>query len=491
MRRKVRKAVSYLLVAAMAVGLGACGSQVEEADGPGGGTATEMQQNDGETIVAGTEEDDEKTDSKEDSSPVEIDENIGGTLTVSVYEADEWLRAAASEFMIQHPEVTVVIHDFKNGTDLDIYSDSGVGDSGSRPTGQTREDYISQLNTQIMSVQAEDLILTSSGIPIERYIQMGVFEDLTPYLQSAGEITEEDYYMNIFDACRAKDGGLYQFPLSVMAVPLMEFNAELMENTGVSIPEDTDRISWREALDLAEEMCDQSTLPNTFMVEPHSIVGNIFTKASMDAMNYQTGKVEFDRERMMTILDTYGELSGYQKLPDDWSWEETAYLPFSISYRQDWEWAVDAVCHPDSYIVKQWEQDDGKVYLCPYYALDFGINAASENKGTAWAFLKFLASEQIQTLPSLPWAGINKAGLRARVDGALSSGGYGDFSEEQKQAILQQLEQWILMINAYRQEDTDLIILTESVLAEFTAGNRSAEETLDDLQYKLEQFMSQ
>ena len=413
-----------------------------------------------------------------------------GELTISVYQSDEWLEVAVEKFEELHPDVKISVHSFYSEENPDMYSSGGEGDMGVRPTGQTREDYIARLNTQIMSGEAEDLIVTSLGIPVEKYIQMGVFEDLSPYLEKSEEINEENYYMNIFEACRAKDGGLYQFPLSAMAVPLMVFDTELMEDTGVKLPEGTNRVTWREGLDMAKEMYDTTTLPGTYMPDANAVVGNLFSKAAMDAIDYKEGKVEFNRERMLDLLKVYVELADY-KTDTQQSSEDVNHVPFRIAYRPDVEWALDIVAYGMPVEACQWEYDDGKVYLCPYYALDFGINSASPNKDTAWEFLKFLVSDEIQTLPSLPWAGVNRKGLQARVKGALGTNEETEYTEEQKQAVFELVEKWVMEIDAYRQEDTDLITLTEGVLAQFKDGNLSAYETLDDLENKLTQFMSE
>lgn len=473
---KIRqKIVSCLLITAMAGSLAACGGGTAEGSREAGGSSKEAE----------TGKDAESSE----EVPESVEETeISGEVTISVYQSDEWLEVAVEKFEKLYPDVKISVHSFYDEENSDMYSSGGVGDTGARPTGQTREDYIAGLNTQIMSGEAEDLILTSSGIPIEKYIQMGVFEDLSPYLEKSKELNEENYYMNIFDACRAKDGRLYQFPLSAMAVPLMEFSTDLMEDTGVRLPEGTSRISWRKALDMAKEMYDTTTLPSTYMPSAHSVVGNLFTKAAMDAIDYTEGTVKLDRERMSALLQVYVELADYKDMSawDPYS-EEIIYVPFNIAYRSDVEWAIDIAVYDMPVEVCQWEYDDGKVYLCPYYALDFGINSASENKDAAWEFLKFLVSEEIQTLPSLPWAGVNKKGLQARVNGNIGT----ECTEEQKQAVFELVENWVMEINAYRQEDTDLITLTEGVLAQFRDGSLSAEETLNDLENKLMQFMSE
>lgn len=412
-----------------------------------------------------------------------------GELTISVYKAEEWLITAAKMFEEKNPGVKISIHNFyDDSTEVDIYSDSSVASGAAVPVGQTREDYIAQLNTQILSGEAEDLIITSIGIPVDRYISMGVFEDLSPYLGQSEEINEENYYMNIFDACRTKNGGLYQFPISAMAVPLMCFDNKLMENTGVHIDKSMNSINWRESLDLAKEMYDNSTLDGTYMVDMRTTVGNIFTKAAIEAIDYETGTVRLDRNRMLEILQVFVEMADYKSMPSNFDIAREFHLPFSIRYQVDWQVAADMLLYDNTWVT-QWEYDDGSVYLCPYYALDFGVNSASEQKELAWEFLKFLVSDDIQTLPFLPWAGVNKKGLAARISGEMKSN--FDYTEEEIAMVTEQVEKWILEINAYKQEDAEIINISEDELESFLNGKTSALETVDNLERKLEQYINE
>lgn len=417
-------------------------------------------------------------------------EKLEGELTVSVYRKEEWLETAGRLFEDKYPGVKVTINSFYDPTaGTDIYSDGGLSEGSVVPTGQTREDYLSELNTKILSGKAEDVIMTSTGLPVDRYIYMGVFEDLSGYLEKSEEFNEENYYMNLFDACRTKDGGLYQFPLVAIAEPLIGFDKALMEHTGVFPAEGTEKLSWREALNLAKEMYDKSTLPNTFMVDMRVTVGNIFTKAAMDGIDYETGTVNLDRERILDILKVFVEMADYKTMPEKFDYSREFHIPFNIRYQMDVEMAMNQLFYKSDEFY-QWEYDDGKVYLCPYYAMDFGINSSSKQKELAWEFLKFMASDEIQTLPSFPWAGVNKKGLAARTAGRMTNG-ETQYSEEEIQLAVTQLERWILQINAYRPEDADLITLTEGELNQFLNGNQTALETVDSLERKLQQYINE
>lgn len=413
-----------------------------------------------------------------------------GELTISVYKSPEWLETAARKFEDKNPGVTVSIHSFADpASEMDIYTDSGLDSSGSVATGQTREDYLSELNTKILSQEAEDLIMTSEGLPVERYAYMGVFEDLSGYLEKEKDFNEENYFMNIFEACRLKDGGIYQFPLSAMAVPMMTFDNALIENTGAGPEEGVLKITWREALDLAKEMYDKSTLENTFMVNMRGTVGNIFTKAAIEGVDYQTGTVQLDRERLMNILKVFVEMAEYKELPKNWDFSTESHEPFNLRYQLDDEVAREML-FDDHMTALQWEHEDGNVYLCPYYALDFGITSNSTQKELAWEFLKFLSSDEIQTLPSLPWAGVNRKGLYARIAGSCASS-EREYTPEEVKQVQQLVEGWVEQISAYRQEDAELITMTEQELDNFLTSKTSALETIDSLERKLQQYVSE
>lgn len=230
--------------------------------------------------------------------------------------------------------------------------------------GQTRDDYLVELNTKILSGEAEDLIMTSNGLPMERYIYMGVFEDLSGYLTKTKEINDENYFMNIIDAYRMKDGSLYQFLIAAAVMPTITFDNALMENMGVRPKEGTTSLTWREALDLGKEMYEKSTLPNTFLPDARTIVAE------------------------------------------------------------------------------------------PLY-----------------------------------WAGVNKNGFYARIEGSLSL--EADYSEEQKEQIKQLIESWILQINAYKQADAKLVTISDEEFFNFYFGRNTALEVADNLERKLQKYLSE
>lgn len=462
----MKKIIRLILITIMAFALCACGS-----------TPDKPKEESVQTKTKGKSEN--KKDYKQPA--------MKGEVNVNVYESSEWLETAAQMFMAKYPDMKVNIHTFYTGTDALVTENGSTSSMTSRPAGQKREDYTAQLNTQLLSGKADDIVITSVGLPLGRYVKMGVFEDLSWYLKSAKEINDSNYYMNIFDAYRTKSGALYQLPISATAIPLMNFDKKLIDQTGIGPAEGTSAITWREALDLGEKMYEASTLPNTFMPDARSIVGDLFTKSVVASINYDTGKIELDKEKMLGLLGVFKELENYKTVPEGFDFfNNECHTPYIVGYSPDVENALHAVRKELSPL--QWKYDDGNVYLSPYYAYDFGITSQSKNKELAWEFLKFLISDEVQTLPSCPNAGVNKKGLQARVEGYANTEGC---SAEETKEMISLVDGWVSQITAYRAEDTDLIQISEGVLNKFIDGNLSAEETIDQLTSRLEQYMNE
>ncbi len=139
----------------------------------------------------------------------------------------------------------------------------------------------------------------------------------------------------------------------------------------------------------------------------------------------------------MNIFDAYrmenGELYQFplSAMAEKFNLSKEFHIPFSIAYYPDVSAAVDILLY-DGSSSYQWEDD----------------------KTLAWEFLKFLASEEIQQ-------------------------------------VTRQVEQWILLINAYRPEDSDLITFTEGELQRFLYGKQTALEMVDSLERKLEQYINE
>lgn len=405
--------------------------------------------------------------------------NMEGEIVLNVYQETEWLTMAVELFEDKYPEVNINIQDFYNGVDETIIEGGGVS-MAPRPAGKTKEDYALWLNTNLMSGSAGDVIITSEGLPVDKYRNMGVFEDLTPYLESTTEINEENYYMNIFEAYKMPTGALYQFPLSAMACPLFVFDKELVDETGLLTETEGKSVTWREALTLAENMYDVSELQNLEFPPALTILGNIFTKEVVASVDYENEIVVIREEQIREILEAFEEFEYYPSA----TYGDDSKVVFNLAYTPDVNSASFIL--NESSVAMQWKHSNGTVQLSPYFTTDFGINSQSEVKGIAWEFLVFLASEEVQTLPAFPNAGIHKKGIETRVVQYI-----GEDSGEKFDEVIAMMDGWIKQVTDYRAEDTDLIQIGDGILGQYLEGTLTEDEVIEEVEFRLNQYLSE
>lgn len=127
---------------------------------------------------------------------------------------DDVMQKTASLFMQRYPEV---------------YVNYEVGMSGTG--GQTAEDAIRALNTQIMAGEGPDVLLLD-GLPLESYEEKGLLADLSETLETAKK--QEPVFENIAEGFRRKDGGIYAIPAR-FSIPALLGPAEFVKEGGLEV----------------------------------------------------------------------------------------------------------------------------------------------------------------------------------------------------------------------------------------------------------------
>ncbi len=107
---------------------------------------------------------------------------------------NDTLRQAITIFQTENPEIYMEY-------------EVGMGEDGSI----TREDAIKKLNTQVMAGEGPDVFVLDD-MPIDSYIEKGLFLDLSDWLGSLSG--EEEIFGNIVDAFK-EDGKVYMIPCEI------------------------------------------------------------------------------------------------------------------------------------------------------------------------------------------------------------------------------------------------------------------------------------
>lgn len=113
-------------------------------------------------------------------------------LVIFGMEENKTIKQAVSRFQKDHPEVRVI---YKTGSQQE--------------TGATRADQIRVLNTELLGGNGAD-ILALDGLPLDSYIEKGVLMDLSGFYQ---EIQQDSPLPDNIVESMKKSGGLYQLPV--------------------------------------------------------------------------------------------------------------------------------------------------------------------------------------------------------------------------------------------------------------------------------------
>ncbi len=461
MRKKRSLLAVLLIVASVFCGCGD-GTVPETA---GGQNDAPMQETGG---ASGTEEHSEN----EEKTPY-VQPEMKGEITISCLHAEEFLNTAAEQFMRLYPGVKVTINDYKES--------SGEG---------MVEDYRTYLNTKIMTGKAEDILFTSF-LPITKYSEMGVFEDLSGYIQKTPEINDENYFMNILQAAKEDSGEIYIIPY-MARFDTLEFSAELLSEHG-STENDMQNIHFGTAMELAKQLVDETAKNNAFLIPMNEVsYAHYLIKDSIGQfIDGDTQKVNLDTPEYIALLESVKALS------------ENGYFESGIDF-YNMEYYFAAECDYDVQAAYySMDTKNGANYCMPLTDAEgrtlvksnpcVAINSASANKDLAWEFIRYLLSDEVQTLPSIYGPTVSRKGLEAVAERYYAfyedgNGGAGLGSEAEYKAIL---ESWIEQINDCDTLDGAIMDLVDEENSKYFSGQQTAEDTARRLQRQLEQYFNE
>jgi ABC-type glycerol-3-phosphate transport system substrate-binding protein len=144
--------------------------------------------------------------------------SVSGALTISSYDTMRYktsLESAARLFEAKYPETTVSVETFSAMPEVKRSESADGSTIAMSVTGQDdpqgRADYVNKINTALMSGEGAD-ILAADVLPIAKYVESGLVEDLAPYMEADPDFDRADYRENILDAV-SWNGGTWFLPL--------------------------------------------------------------------------------------------------------------------------------------------------------------------------------------------------------------------------------------------------------------------------------------
>lgn len=478
MKKKMTIWISLLLAVSLTFGCGR-GNNQETTDGNNFNIEKTLPERQTDETNASS---DKKAGEKETGGTTKLKApEMRGEVTISSFSENEFLNAVANNFMKKYSDVKIVINEYAKNI-----------------AHPSEKDYQTMFNTKLMSGEAEDIIF-NSFLPITKYSDMGAFEDLTPYIEGTPEMNTENYYMNVLQSARNKNGKLYIIPY-MARMDIMEFNADLVnENPEVKNDlENKGTVGFADAVAFNKKMVDEIKNPSKKDWE------NVYLSAESE-ISFATRLIKDDSDKFLDMqgktshfnTSEYTDLLEYVKnlktegyfAPDDIDYYSTkVYIAGMVDY--ELQAALFDTCRKGNGTYSYPLADrKNNINLNPNSCLM--INSGSEHKELAWEFVKYLLSEESQGLPSMWGLPVNKKSFN-KVTERIYKNRKKAFPEAGELKEYQNsLDRWMEQVNSCDVMDQALISLVEEENEKYFNGEQSAEETGKLIQRKMEQYFNE
>ena len=513
------------------------------------------------------------------AEPVSINANEGlqGEITVSIFDpmpSQLFLQDAAKKFEEKYPNTKINITAFAAMPEIKTGQNSDGGKTvqvqiSDNQTEAQKPDYINKINTQLMSGQGPDLF-GIDVLPYYRYATGGQLEDLSAYMSSDASFNMADYRQNILDAMKI-GGKQYILPLDYN-FDLMGYDPSLFTQGELDAIKTKDKMTIEEMTDLAKGSFNSNN-GDTRMFgfsggagKGFSMFGELLNEHYTDFLSIPDKKASFNDGKFAGLLATVKDyedkgyisagniqqgaasgantpnistLMGNQDASIYYKPVNNAVLMNYLSkyYSSNKTSGIKNSLAINGVIMKDTDEimgvipdNKGNVNFTASQA--YAMNANSANKQLAWAFLKFLLSEDMQTSPAMSFNGVpmninaakDKAKLQAAgadvgigmsIPGAQKQDLQGKDGSSQQQAVDQaaqqsaadvtltaeqqqvydaytgMIEKYTPMINSFAIADDAIASIINTEAMNFFNGTASADEVSNKIQNKVDLYINE
>ena len=455
---------------------------------------------------------------------------IEGSITVSAYDSmlyKSYLEEAARAFEAKYPGTKVNVDTFSAMPEIRNMDQGNMRATTvqGQDDSQGRADYISRVNTNLMSGTGAD-VYAIDVLPLYKFVESGTLENLAPYMSADSGFNKSDYRQNIFDAIQYQNG-VWFFPVDY------SFNYFAYDSTLVpaqaAVGFGADKAwSTESLLKLGTPLFNgDNKLFNTvdYARGPGGMFNQLLGESIGTYINLDTRRPNFLDGKFTGLLSSVtgfaqqglipkgvtGQQNGgsiMQRLsqaPTDRYYFKLNANPALIGQfnrgtgmmLRMMSTGSSPAIEDDDEIAGIQANADGSV---PFkFNQGFGINSRSKNKEVAWAFLKFLLSKEMQMSTNLMSFGYPLHN-QARIEKAELSFSGAQFNmasalNEQQRLALDKyrnaVEKLSDSINTFVIQDTSLNDMIAQEVQYYFGGSRTADEVARVLQNKADLYLSE
>nr|WP_315021333.1 extracellular solute-binding protein [uncultured Aminipila sp.] len=459
-----------------------------------------------------------------------LSEKLSGEITVSCYDTmqyKDFLENAAKTFEKENPGTKIKVESFAPMPEVKTMEDGSVMTS-TVDDEQKRADYISKINTELMSGKGAD-VLAMDVLPYYKYADGGQLENLQSYMDADSNFDIQDYKKNILDAMKYHNG-LYIIPLDYTFDYLTYDTSLFNENEKQSLQKGS-KYTYNQLIEAGIEPFQRANANVDEPIRMFEKIADYGMLKELMFLNYdkyidmENKKVNFNDGSFVKLLETvtkYGKngylspqidynnfsMEDYQKMKQQKAFYRTkdnlfllneAFKSIGADSASPFK-NIDTGAGDESHdkILGLVANKNGDVNF--KYMQAYGINANSENKALAWAFIKYIMSDGVPMADySLP---VNNSARmkKAKIDimGLTFSNNTMDQSKEltaeQKKiydVYTKSIEKFSDALSYYPIKDETINNMINKEVDCYFDGSKTAEQVASTLQEKIELYLNE
>lgn len=506
----MKRIISIILLLSMLISVTACSSKVNSDEAQSGANKCENMDKVAEALKG----------------------EISGEINISSYDSamyKSYLEAAAKTFEAKYPGTKVNVSTFSKAPDVKT---AGEGKKMITTTidEKSQSDYINQINTELMTGKGAD-VLAMDILPYYKYAENGQIEDLSLYMEQDKAFNKDNYRKNILDAVSYK-GGQYIFPLDY-SFDFISYDKTLLNSKDQNNFNPYDGYTYDQLAEIGKSSFDGYNSKNSanpikmFSLSSKSggsssIFNQLFNLKYDDFVDIENRTASFNNEEFINILEKSREYEkeGYLNLSAQKDMSDISKQNASKEYiyktvkdtmllqafddsktnRRVMNIGGSGIFGENDVIAGILKNDENEVIFD--FSQAYALNSNSDNKKTAWEFIKFLASEEMQTSFHLIGRPINNKAneekAKQQVTGELYSSennkGTSELNEKQTKTfnnLMNAVNKYSDMLNKYMLQDTVINQIVNSEVKYFFDGSKTAKEVSEIVQSKVELYLNE
>lgn len=399
-------------------------------------------------------------------------------VVLSVFQADPMYSLAEKKYEEQHPDVDIQIKEYSGGEGSDQEGDL--------------EKYVKTTNTELLSGKGADLIaLDVSGLSVEKYVDKQALVNLSELMKQDPAFDSNSYEMNILDGAKMR-GGLYSLPLRFFLDSLMG-DKKAIEQSGVKFDDST--WTWGEFTAVGKRLAASGGHTYSMGNTPPELMLNILFIDNYNRIVHEEKRpASFDTNAFVELMELVKKM-----------YEDKVVTDAEVN-AGDYFFAPSLILSPEDYFVgPAMFYEQGKIYRKPLAAgqqvggtfvthKNLGINRNSNVQAEAWDFLKFLLSEEIQTMPGLQGFSVNKKvnekTFKELEDKGSIESPMGSAIPVQK-ADIDMIRQMLAHATTLQKNDSKILAIIEEEAKAYYSGQKSAQAVADLIANRVTTYLNE